>query len=674
MGAGDRVGALFTPFRLRNLTLPNRIVMPASSTGSKLFHRRCWRIYCGLTGARRPEWGSVQRRRNSTNTWGGMNKFRTRHWLLAAALVASAGHAADAPKPQRNVYFGDLHLHTSFSFDAYVLMGTRNTPEVAYRYARGETVESLGRQLRRAWPLDFLAVTDHSENIGVFNTLEDAESPLSKSELGQKSRGAGRAAFIDILRMQASGQGPPGVDTRSISRSAWQTEITMANANYQPGKFTTFIAYEWSSMGGANNNLHRNVIFRGDHAPFPFSSLDSKRPEDLWSYLEANRRQGIEALAIPHNGDASGGLMYDWNDSDGKPIDQAYAERRVLNEPLSEISQNKGQSETVPELSPGDEFANFEVFRNLLGASGVSRADGSYMRQAWGRGLVIEARLGINPFRFGTVGGTDFHGGLSASGEDAYDGMFGIDQSLVSDAKLRLTRDPALLQQNGYSPLDNGSGNITGVWAEANTRESIYDALRRKETYATSGTRIQLRFFGGWDYARDAARLPAWVSAAYAKGVPMGGDLPARPAGQRAPRFIVWALKDPAAANLDRVQIVKLWLDRGQYRERIFDVALSNGRKVEPASGHAPPVGNTVDLKTGAYTNSIGATTLSAVWSDPGFQATVPAVYYVRALEIPTPRWSTLLAVKTGVPVPADAPATVQERAWSSPIWYRPAR
>jgi hypothetical protein len=605
-----------------------------------------------------------------------MNHWRTVLSLLAAALPLTAAGAAVAgtPNPERNLYFGDLHLHTAYSFDAYVLMGTRNTPDIAYRFARGEPVAYLGHQVRRAWPLDFLAVTDHSENIGVFNTLEDPDSPLSKSELGQRTRTAGREAFFDILRLQAAGKGPPGVDTKAISRTAWQTEMDTANANYRPGTFTTFIAYEWSSMADGKYNLHRNVIFRGDHAPFPFSSLDSKRPEDLWSYLEANRRQGIEALAIPHNADASGGLMYDWNDSDGKPIDQAYAERRALNEPLSEIAQNKGQSETVPELSPGDEFANFEVFRNLLGAREPSKVDGSYMRQAWGRGLVIESKVGANPYRFGTVGATDFHGGLSTSGEDSFDGMFGIEPASVSaeDARKRLTRDPALLTENGYSPLDNGSGNITGVWAKENTRDAIYSALRRKEAYATSGTRIKLRFFGGWGYAHDLLRAPDWVRTAYARGVPMGGDLPARPAAARAPHFVVWAVKDAAGANLDRVQIVKLWLDGGRYREQVFDVVLSNARKVNPATGHAPLVGNTVDLKTATYRNSIGATTLSAVWTDPTFAAGTPAVYYARALEIPTPRWSTILAVKSGLPVPTDSPATLQERAWSSPIWFRP--
>jgi len=602
--------------------------------------------------------------------------YKNLNLILAGALLSSTlVHAA--PNPERNVYFGDLHLHTAYSFDAYIMMGTKNTPDLAYKFARGETIDYLGHPVKRAWPLDFLAVTDHSENIGVFYTLEDPNSALSKSEWGQKIRANGVAAFWEIAGSLGTGKALSGVDAKPITESAWKKEIEAANANYQPGKFTTFIGYEWSSMPDGKYNLHRNVIFRGDRAPFPFSSIDSRRPEDLWSYLEANRKQGIEALAIPHNADASGGLMYDWNDSDGKPIDQSYAERRALNEPLSEISQNKGQSETVPELSPGDEFANFEVFEHLLISGERTKIDGNYVRQAYGRGLVIESKVGANPFRFGVVGGTDFHNGLSTTGEDSFDGgVFGTDPSKDYPkgdlAKQRLSRQAKLLGEHGYSFLDNGSGNLTGAWAEENTRDSIYGAFRRKETYATSGTRIKLRFFGGWEYARDLVHAANWVKTGYAQGVPMGGDLPAR-SQSKAPRFAVWALKDPAAANLDRVQIIKVWLDKDQYREKVFDVALSNGRKVS-ATGKAPAVGNTVDLKTATYKNDIGATELSAVWEDPEFDPKTPAVYYVRALEIPTPRWSTILAVRNGLPIPDDVPATIQERAWSSPIWYRPAR
>jgi len=590
------------------------------------------------------------------------------------ALGPARAHGAEAGNVERHVYFGDLHLHTLLSFDAYVMMGTKTDPDTAYRYARGEAVAYRGQRVQRPWPLDFLAVTDHSESIGVFATMEDPDSPLSRSELGQKALHGGRAAFFDILRQINSGQPLPGVDAPAIARSAWQREIDAANANYRPGSFTTFIAYEWSSMAEDKYNLHRNVIFRGNSAPFPFTSADSRRPEDLWNYLEKNRAQGIEALAIPHNSDASGGLMYDWNDSDGKPIDQRYAELRARNEPLSEIGQSKGNSETVPALSPDDAFANFEVFQHLLVSRGQQRPDGSYLRQAWGRGLVIGARVGVNPYRFGVVGASDFHTGLSDSRESEYGGDMGNEAAPLTaeEARKRLTRATSTLGDMGYSPLDNGSANVTGVWAERNTRESLYDALRRKETYATSGTRIQLRFFAGWGYGAGLLQSPGWVRRAYARGVPMGGDLPARPRAARAPQFLVSAVKDPAAANLDRVQIVKLWLERGAYRERVYDVALSGGRRVNRATGQAPPVGDTVDLRTATYRNTIGATALQAQWTDPDFRPDVPAVYYARALEIPTPRWSTVLAVRSGLPVPADAPATLQERAWSSPIWYRP--
>jgi hypothetical protein len=594
--------------------------------------------------------------------------------VLAVAAV-SQGHSA--PNPERNVYFGDLHLHTVYSFDAYIFMGTRNTPDLAYKFARGEAIEYLGHQVQRAWPLDFLAVTDHSENIGVFNTLEDANSAFSKTDFGKKLRSHDPQGFWDFVALFSSGKSLPDVDVRPIVESTWKKEMEAANANYQPGKFTTFIGYEWSSMPDGKYNLHRNVIFRGNRAPLPYSSIDSRRPEDLWSYLESNRTQGIEALAIPHNADASGGLMYDWNDSDGKPIDQRYAERRALNEPLSEISQNKGQSETVPELSPEDEFANFEVFEHLLVSRDRTKIDGNYVRQAYGRGLVVESKVGVNPFTFGVVGATDFHNGLSTAGEDSFDGALGIDPSKdypnQDAAKAKFKRVPASAGERGYDQLDNGSGNITGVWAEENTRDSIYNALRRKETYATSGTRIKLRFFGSWEYPPDLVKPSNWVKTAYAKGVAMGGDLPARTAQANAPQFVVWAVKDPAAANLDRVQIIKVWLKGGNYKEKVFNVALSNGRKVDK-SGKAPPVGNTVDLKTATYKNDIGATELSAVWEDPTFDPNTPAVYYVRALEIPTPRWSTILAVRNGLPLPDATPAVIQERAWSSPIWYRPAR
>jgi hypothetical protein len=616
--------------------------------------------------------------------------------LAVSSALAAQGQTAATAAPDRHAYFGDLHLHTSYSFDAYILFGAKVTPEEAYRYAKGETVTYLGEPIHRSTPpLDFLAVTDHSENIGVFNTLEDPNSELSRSDIGKEVKREGLESFWKIAKLQTSGKPLPGVDTHKAAESAWQREMDAANRNYQPGRFTTFIAYEWTSMPDGQN-LHRNVIFKGDHAPNPFTAVSSVKPEDLWAFLENIRKQGYEALAIPHNSNASNGLMFDWVDSHGRPIDQAYAQLRADNEPLAEISQNKGASETHPSLSPTDEFAGFEFYDHLLISPQKSKPGGSYVRDALGRGLEIATRTnGVNPYKYGVVGASDFHNGLSDSAEQAFVGTFGavdptrklpdvegFQQRLEAvkkamagsgpkpatpDAKASTETTPADPSQSLY---ENGSGNLTGVWAEQNTRESIYAALRRKETFATSGTRLKLRFFGGWSYPSGLLSGRDWVKTAYSEGVPMGGDLPS--GSGPAPQFALWAIKDPDGANLDRLQVVKVWLRDGRHVEKIFDVALSNGRKVDPATGKAPPVGNTVDLKKGTYQNTIGAAELSALWRDPEFDPATPAVYYLRVLEIPTPRWSTLLAVKRGQPLPAGVPATIQERGWSSPIWFTP--
>lgn len=596
---------------------------------------------------------------------------------VAALLLAAAQTSISADAPDRKAYFGDLHLHTSYSFDAYVLFSSRVTPEQALRFAKGEPIPFLDKTVKRAEPLDFMAVTDHSENIGVFRDLDDPNSEFSKSPLGAEIRQNGQKGFWKVVGLMTSGKPLPGFDPKPVSRSAWQREIDAANSQYEPGKFTTFIAYEWSAMPDGKYNLHRNVIFRGDKAPYPFSSLDSKRPEDLWTWLEAQRKQGTEVLAISHNANASGGLMFGEKDSDGKPIDEAYALRRVLNEPLNEISQNKGASETHPLLSPSDEFAGFEIFDKLLIGDVHSQEHGSYAREALGVGLQIEKRAGANPYHFGYVGGSDFHDGLSTSREDAYGGnVGGIDPNVnvPSKEEIQASFKGVGLQEEHFDQIKLGSGNLTGVWAEANTRESIYDAFRRKETFATSGPRLKVRFFGGWDYKNEVIKAANWTKEGYAHGVPMGSDLGAKPAGAKAPKFIVWALKDPNGANLDRAQVVKVWLGKdGKYAEKVFNVALSGGRKVD-AQGKAPAVGNTVDVKTATFKNTIGASEFGTVWQDPEFDASVPAVYYLRVIEIPTPRWSTILSVKRGLPLPPEVEPSLQERAWSSPIWYSPAK
>jgi hypothetical protein len=622
--------------------------------------------------------------------------------LTWVALQAGAADAQSRVKPdQRRVFFGELHLHTSLSIDAWGY-GTKLMPADAYKFGRGDTVMVPAVQVareqglsgdkdvpaKRAWPLDFMAVTDHSENVGTLAPLEDPGSAFSNSEEGKKIL----ANPMLAQRMKVAARGNPGalpaaMNDANVIRSTWEMTVRAANDHYRPGKFTTFIGYEWSAAPDGKN-LHRNVLFNADHAPLPFTADQSTRPEELWSYLESVRAQGIDVIAIPHNANASGGLMFDWNMSDGKPIDAAYALRRALNEPLAEIVQIKGQSDTLPILSPNDEFANFEVFDKLLGPGGVKSAPpGSYIRDAFGRGLVIQSRTGANPFKYGLTGSSDIHNALSTSDESASAGaQFGIDPATMlpqgEQARKSLgmqapgasgseSPTPAAEAQR-MSTLERSSGGLTGVWAEQNTRDSIFAALKRKETFATSGTRMRVRMFGGWNFAPGALKNKTWVKQAYAQGVAMGGDLPAKSANAVAPQLIVEAMKDPDGANLDRIQIIKVWLDGSQYQERIFDAAVSGSRKIDPATHRASPVGMTVDLKTGSYENSIGAAVLSAVWQDPEFDPAKPAVYYARVLEIPTPRWSTLLAIKNKLPIPPDVAATIQERAWSSPIWFTP--
>ena len=600
-----------------------------------------------------------------------------------SAETAPAAGTTVPLNPERELYFGDLHIHTMLSFDSYYLFGTRLSPEDAYRFARGEEITYMGEPIRRRQPLDFMAVTDHARMMGSGLPMEDPESALATSDLGQRflagptRGGAGREVLGAVQARLVA-----GVDA-AVRQSAWARLIEAANTYYEPGTFTTFIGFEWTVDSGRDparpggGPIHRNVIFRGDTAPLPFSSFDSLWPEDLWAYLEEHRSRGIEGLIIPHNGNMSNGVMYDWTDSRGRPIDEAYARRRLLNEPISEIAQMKGQSEVHPALSPNDEFASFELF-DMTFRGEPSAPPGSYIRDAYGRGLVLEERTGINPYKVGVIGASDYHSGLTEEGEDSvygsksFNGVPPAAEAAVPRAHVEgmFGLGEPEIPAGGTA---TGSGGLAAVWAEANTREALYDALRRKETFATSGTRLTVRFFGGWDYASDLPAQPDWLSAAYAGGVPMGGDLPAQPAGAGAPRFALRAVKDPNGANLDRAQVVKVWRAGDGYRDQVFDVALSDGRAVDPATGAAPPVGNTVDLATATYTNTVGATQLTTVWEDPAFDPAAAAVYYLRVIEIPTPRWSTFVALKFGWPHPADQPMTIQERAWSSAIWYVPS-
>jgi len=597
--------------------------------------------------------------------------------LFLTLAMCGVAFAQDKDPAKRKVYFGEQHLHTQNSPDAYA-MGTRNTVDDANNFAKGKAIKknTTGQMVQKKTPYDWCAVTDHAEYLGVFPQLSDPNSALSKKLKDNaivKDTHSGVASKMDhafaVIAVGLTTNNPdPNFNKPSIISSVWQRHIATTNKHNDPGKFTTLIAFEWTSIP-YNQNLHRNVFFRGDKGPpTPFSSFDSNRPEDLWTYLEVQRLAGRSCFAIPHNANLSNALMFAPFDSEGQPIDARYARRRALNEVATEIIQCKGQSDTHPAMSPNDEFAEFEMYKHLIGSNPpvVSKIDYSFVRQGLIRGLGIQEKIGINPFKYAIVAGADAHTGFSDNEEFNYTGVHGV---LDKTAKVRLSGAGTTA---GESALVFGTPGATGVWADENNRTGIFDAIQRKETFGTSGPLIRVRLFGGWNYSKDLLKDNDWVKKGYAGGVPMGGDLPAKAA--KAPTFVVWALKDPESGNLDRVQIVKGWHQNGYGQERIYNVALSDNRSVDPKTGKVARVGNTVDVKNATYTNSIGATQLSAVWTDPDFDPKLHAVFYVRVLEIPTPRWTTYDAKALGIAPPAGVPTSIQERAWSSPIWYTPAK
>jgi hypothetical protein len=644
----------------------------------------------GLYGSRPGKELGASLAKNHSSERFVKNLFR---YLVTATLLlslAACNSSTPAPKPTpqtastrppanplRNAYFGDLHLHTGLSFDAYILR-TNTRPNDSYAYAKGQPVNYLGRMEQRKVPLDFLAVTDHAEYLGALPMTADPNSPFSKTEWAEVNSSDPKKSNQTYAKLvgafMATGKPIAEMNDPSYIKSAWQQIIDAADKNYEPGKFTTFVGFEWTSAPIAEHkypqNLHRCIIFRGDKVPeVPYSAFDSFDPEQLWSYLENARKTGDDVIAVPHNGNASNGLMFDTKTLTGKPLTRDYAERRMANEPLTEIAQVKGQSETHPLLSPNDEFARYELWETLVGSSAPAHfKTGSYVRQAYGVGQELQEKIGANPFKYGLEGGTDFHSGISSTEEDNYPGSHGNQDS---DPKTVLST--AVKQGfSGEPPINFAAQGLTGAWAEENTRESIFSAFKRKETFGTSGNRIQVRMFGGWNYPADLAKQPDWVKAAYSGGVPMGSDLPAATNNPKGPAFAVWSLKDPRTGNLDRIQIIKVSTKNGKSHEKIFDVAWSGDRKPDPKNGKVPPVGNTVDLKTATYTNTIGATELAGVWQDPEFDPQAYATYYARVLEIPTPRWSTIWAVKNNLPLNDKMGNTIQERAWTSPIWYSP--
>lgn len=593
------------------------------------------------------------------------------HLLALLAAGAAQGQSLDAAvpvNPLRQAYFGDLHLHTANSLDT-VWAGVRTTPNEAYRYSLGHEIRYMGQPVRRKVPLDFLAIADHAEYMGVTMEILSKAPEFEDSNWYASLTEGSKPGFTRLMGSAFRGtEALPELNSEALKRSKWSEVIRVAEEFNQPGRFTTFVAFEWSDMPNGGHN-HRVAVFRGPkYAELPFSALDSRKPEELWRYADVNRAQGIDLALIPHNSNLSNGQQFALTGPDGAPMSREYAETKARNEWLVEVTQVKGSSETHPILSPGDGFANFEIMEHFVGGQ-KARPDGSYVRQGLARGLEIRERTGVNPYPFGLVGSTDFHSGTTATEEDNFTGAlgdsdfpFGDNVANVLTSTNALTRQPVALIS---------AGGLTGVWAEQNTREALFAALRRREVFATTGPRMQVRMFAGSALPAGLVRQRDWITQAYARGVPMGGTLSAT-TGDRPPRIIVQAQKEPDGANLDRIQVVKVWRAGGANHEKVFDVAWSGDRKRDARSGELPAVGNTVDTRTATYQNTIGNVELVAEWVDPEFEAKVPAIYYARVLEIPTPRWSTYQAVRNGLPLPSTVPATLQERAFTSPVFYLP--
>ncbi len=629
-----------------------------------------------------------------------------------ASPIALASPESYSPYAEQryptNVYFGDTHLHTNMSLDAYVQGNTSLTRDDAYRFAKGEKVTSPnGQPVRLGRPLDFLVIADHVENMGVlqafargddtvvnteaakrwFEIQEQVNSELGKSlaEKGQQTYGAYRYWVWNAP-----------IGDEQFRLSAWQQVASDADRHNQPGKFTALIGYEWT---GIFFNLHRVVIFKDDarftDSVMPYGQYDQyasfkkSDPEGLWAYLgDYQVKTGGEVLAIPHNSNMSAGGMFALEDAQGNPLSMAYAKTRSRWEPLLEVTQVKGDSETHPLLSPEDEFADYEtwsfpkndpqgwdvqrrkfksdILRHWYDEKNRTAADASwqrpyeYARSALKLGLEQQAGLGVNPFKFGMVGSTDSHISLSAAEENNFFGKLAWG-----------TPSPKRMMGNHFLNWNMNAAGFAAVWAEENTRAALFAAMKRRETYATTGPRMMVRFFGGWEYGKDDAFKPDLAKTGYAGGVPMGGDLTSAPWG-KAPSFLIRAVKDPDGANLDRVQVVKGWRSAdGVLHEKIYNVALSNGRKDK--GNRTKPVGSTVNIKEASYTNTIGAAELATVWRDPDFNADELAFYYVRVLEIPTPRWTAYDAKYFGLKgIPDEVPMVTQERAYTSPIWYTP--
>ena len=607
----------------------------------------------------------------------------------AKAPVVAKKAAASAHLPgyntERNAYFGDLHVHTKLSFDAYIF-NVRASPDDAYRFAKGETIgHSGGFNIRLSGgPLDFVAVTDHSEYIGALQEAANPKSPLNKLPIieGLFSTDPVKigAAFSRVIAAMGANSLPVEFKDKAITAKAWKEVQDAAERNNDPGHFTTFVGYEFTSAPDGKN-LHRNVIFKNAKVPeLPYSAIESLDPENLWKRMDTWRKAGVEAMAIPHNMNGSDGIMFEPTRRDGRSMDKAYADLRMRNEPIAEITQIKGTSETHPSLSPNDEWANFEIMESYIGTTKpITQFNGGYVREALKSGILMQDTKGFNPFKFGFIGSSDTHNAAPGSVED---------RNYFS----KVGRTDGLPEQRGSIPPEGGktwegvkedetsslarfkswgASGIAGVWAEENSRDAIYSAMRRKETFATSGPRMRVRFFAAYDYPQNILKRSDLVTVAYRSGVPMGGDL--MPSKGKAPQFILWAMRDPNSGYLQRAQIVKGWVENGVAKEAVFDVACSDHLAINPATGRCPDNGAKVDLSNCEPTKFKGDAEMKTLWRDPTFKPNQRAFYYARVLENPSCRWSTWDAIRNGTPPNPKLLPTIQERVWSSPIWYAPS-
>jgi hypothetical protein len=613
---------------------------------------------------------------------GGCSRQPTPSGPEVAQPPASASSTASQPSvealevavpenPAKDAYFGETHVHTSYSLDAYI-GGARITPDEAYKFAQGKDVVVNGQKHNIGRPLDWVAVSDHAEFIGeMYSTqvpgAKGGDNPMLEELRNLKSVDEQRAWFLKYVvennRSDNPGH-PPFYAGPETTRSAWKdVQIKAAIDNYRPGTFTTLAGYEWTAAPKAGN-MHRNVIFRDLNVPdMPFSALDSADEEKLWAWMAEQEQKGSRLLAIPHNSNGSKGLMFEPIDNAGKPITADYARLRSHFERLIEMMQIKGNSEVHRKFWPADEFAGFENADSVGSFSGREFKKEYFVRWAVTKGLDYQAKLGINPYQAGFIGGTDNHNGLPSDvAEDDYIGSHG-----PADGTLEARRTGEI--DGWIKAKESSPGSISAVWATRNTRGAIWDAMAARETFVTSGPRIKVRFFGGPELGTASTNPRELVEQGYRNGVPMGGTIPK---AAKAPTFTVWASKDPDGANLERIQIIKGTVDAsGEPQDEVIDVAWSGERK-RSDDGRLPPVGNTVDVTQATYANTIGSAELLGTWTDPQFDPDKPALYYVRVLEIPTPRWTTYDAVRNNLALLDDVPATIQERAWTSPIWYTP--